>query len=216
MPKIVVNGQSVEAAIAGVASAGSIPIGGIIPWMAPTVGAPQPAAPTGFEYCDGTVVATAGPMFGLTKPTLMRTVAAPGVTQRMVRGGNTSVAYGGATALVLGGADTHTHTGATGSAGSHNHNVNGHTHPIASDGLHNHGVFTGAANIIGGGGSPYGGAVSYHNHDIATDGGHTHGGNTSSGTSATDFAAAHTHTLSPNSSANIPSYVELAWIIRCV
>jgi len=205
MPKIVVNGQSVEAAIAGAASAGSIPIGGIIPWMAPTVGAPQPAAPTGFEYCDGTVVATAGPMFGLTKPTLMKTVAAPGVTQRMVRGGNTNVAYGGATALVLGGADTHTHTGVTGSAGNHSHNVNGHTHPIATDGDHTHAV-------VGGGTvnnfSPLG--------TLANAGSHSHGGNTSSGTSTTDSEPNHSHSLSPNSSANIPSYVELAWIIRCV
>ena len=212
MPKIVVNGQSVEDAIAGVASAGSIPIGGIIPWMAPTVGAPQPAAPTGFEYCDGTVVATAGPMFGFTKPSLMKTVAAPGVTQRMVRGGNTNVAYGGATALVLGGADTHTHTGVTGNAGNHSHNVNGHTHPIATQGASNTGYAT-TEGVPTGAFFTYDGVPGSHRHVVSA---HDHGGNTSSGTGTTNAAPDHSHSLSPNSSANIPSYVEMAWIIRCV
>lgn len=213
MPKIIVNGQSVEDAIASVASAGSVPIGGIIPWMSPTLGAPQPAAPTGFEYCDGTVVSTPGPMFGFTKPALMKSVAAPGVTQRMVRGGNTNVAYGGATALVIGGADTHTHTGTTDLAGSHSHSVNNHTHPIPSQPANNTGYAVDTGPTASGVFFRYDGSPGSHRHVVSA---HDHGGNTSNGTATTAAVAAHLHNLTPNASANIPSFVELAWIIRCV
>lgn len=208
MPKIVVNGQSVEDAIASVASAGAIPIGGIIPYMAPTVGAPQPPAPSGYEYCDGTAVSTPGsPLFGFAKPSLMKTVAAPGVTQRVIRGGNTNVAYGGATPLVVGGADTHAHTGGTDSQGSHQHNVDPHSHSIANDGSHAHNIAAGGAWGTGGPFTPYA---------LQTDfqGSHSHGGGTGNTAPTTNFNGSHSHNLSINAGSNIPSYVELAYIIR--
>lgn len=209
MPKIVVNGTSVKDAIELVASAGAIPIGGIIPWMSPTLGAPQPSPPSGYEYCDGTAVSTVGsPLFGFNKPALMKTVAAPGVTQRTIRGGNTNVAYGGATALVTGGSDTHNHTGNTDTQGSHQHQVDSHSHTIATDGSHRH--IADAANPFFGGSFQYtapGGVTAYA-------GSHTHGGATGNTTPNTNSGGSHNHLLSINGSSNLPSYVELAYIIR--
>jgi hypothetical protein len=151
-------------------------------------------------------------MFGFTKPALMKTVAAPGITPRMVRGGNTGVAYGGATALVYGGADTHSHAGVTDGQGSHSHNVSSHTHAISGEALN-----TGFNTLATAGVTDNGGIQNYayntHTHPINT---HSHGGNTGSTGTNTDSQGFHSHNVSTNASANIPSYVELAWIIRVV
>ena len=202
MPRIVVNGTDVETALGTVASAGTIPIGGIIPWMSPVLGAPQPTPPTGYEYCDGTAVATMGsPLLGVNKPALMKTVASPGVTQRFIRGGNTNVAYGGATPLAYSGNDSHSHSGSTDSQGNHSHNVGPHTHTIGVD-SHTH---SGTGGAIFNNGFPAG-ALTTHLHD--------HGGSTGSSSPTTDFQGNHGHNLNVNSSGNVPSCVELAYIIR--
>jgi len=195
-----------------------VPVGGIIPWLSPTAGSPEPTPPTGFEYCDGGLVTTVGsPLLGFTKPALMATVANPGAGQRVLRGADTSaVPYGGiANPLVSGGADTHTHAG-TSDPGNHDHSLSAHTHSmsshshsIPSQGNHTH---NGAGILLAGGW----GGISY-----VDAGAHTHGGTTgipsvastgSPSTVNTGVEGAHTHTV--NAGGQAPANVAVAIIIR--
>ena len=202
-----------------VGAATAVPIGGIIAWMAPTVGAPEPTPPTGYEYCDGTAISTVGStMLGFSKPTLMRTVAAPAAAQQFVRGADTTTAYGGATAFIAAGADTHTHTGTTDSTGSHAHNMNSHTHSTA----HNHTISTDGGHVHDEG--TLGGTISGAGSVFTTnDGSHNHSGVTGSASPATSGtpsvantsnAGTHSHSLNVNAGSTLPAYVEIAWIIR--
>lgn len=201
--------------------ASAIPIGVCLPWMSPSLGAPEPTPPSGFEYCDGTAVTTVGsPILGATKPALMRTVAAPAATQRVLRGANTTAVYGGATALVTGGGDTHTHTGSTDVQGAHVHNMSSHTHSIAhthtisSDGAHVHDAGAGGGTLTGGG-AVFTNSTGSHNHSGVT-------GAASPATSGVPSSAntssdgAHSHAPTINAGSTLPAYIELAWIIRVI
>lgn len=201
--------------------AGNLPVGACVPWLSPTAGSPQPTPPTGFEYCDGTAVSTIGsPIIGLNKPSLMKTVAAPSIQQRFVRGADTTTPYGGATALVTGGNDLHNHTGNTSTDGTHSHTsaahvhgLNNHTHSISNDGAHTH--TTGSAGgAITSGGTVFTNSSGDHNHTAVTG---ASAGNTASTTpSDTGSSGSHSHTLSVSNGSTQPYFVELAWIIRVI
>jgi len=199
-----------------------VPIGASVSWLSPSLGAPEPAPPTGFEYADGLPVTTPGsPIFGLTKPEYMKTVANPGAQQRFPRGGSTAAVYGGATPLVTGGNDQHAHTGAALGVSNHNHsmqnhthNMGSHTHTITPDGSHTH-----TAGL--------GGGQLFTSPGVFTNsaGSHQHGGNTGipntastqgPNTSNTGDSGAHGHTLSINNGITTPFFVETAWIIRVI
>lgn len=215
MAENVVNGVPYPTAFSSVAS-GGVPIGGIIPWMSPTVGSPQPTPPTGFEYCDGTAVSTIGStMLGLTKPSLMRTVAAPAAAQRVIRGANTTVPYGGATAFAAGGADSHSHTVGVYPAGGHNHNQNLHYHGIPTGAQHQH--YSSPAPIPMGSGQvgfPTGGQTisAYTAGFNGSD--HNHTGLTTGAFADILSTPDHFHTTSPGMTSSLPAYQELAWIVR--
>jgi hypothetical protein len=199
-----------------------VPVGGIIMFM-PAVSGNPPPAPTNYEYCDGTVVTTNGPLFGLTKPTLMKT--AGGGSMKMARGVDlTAGAHGGGPGPAAG-ADTHGHTvnshnhggsisGNTGMAGSHSHGINndgGHTHtPIFQNGNSNN---TGGGNKWTGTGP---GDFELQNINTDNQGSHNHGG--------TNVIGDHQHTVggsvnseSPGTDAqsNVPVYQSVCFIIRC-
>jgi hypothetical protein len=197
-----------------------VPVGGIIPWLSPIAGAPEPTPPTGFEYCDGGLVTTGGsPLLGFTKPAYMNTVANPTAGQRVPRGADTNAApYGGiANPPVSAGADAHTHSG-TSDPGTHSHSMSGHTHSqsshthtISSQGNHTHQAGSGGTNLAGG----FGG-ISY-----VDAGAHSHGGNTGGPSVANTGSpsvvntvgdGAHTHTV--NSGGQAPAHVAIAFIIR--
>lgn len=199
-----------------------VPIGGIIAWMSPSAGAPEPTPPSGYEYCDGTAISTVGStMLGLTKPSLMRTVAAPAAQQRFIRGADTSVTYGGGTAFVNGGNDQHTHTGNTDSQGSHSHSMqshthslNNHTHSVSSDGAHTHDT-GGAGGNIPGAGFLFTNSAGSHSHGGATGTPSTANSGAPS-TANTDFQGTHSHGLTINNGSTTPYYTQLAWIIRVI
>lgn len=179
-----------------------IPLGGIIDWWPTAAGSPQPTPPAGYEYCDGTAVTTVGSLFlGFTKPDLMTTTA--GGTQRVVRGADTTVAYGGPTAFVTGGADTHSHSGPTGGGGAHTHTVNSHTHSVSSDGAHTHATAGGGPKQLFGG-----------LEELVSAGAHSHTGSTGAVSPGTDATGDHTHTLTTTADNNIPAFQELAKIVR--
>jgi hypothetical protein len=204
---------------------GIVPIGGCIPWAPAIAGSPQPELPMGWEYADGGTVTTAGsPKFGQTKPALMRTVESPGATQGFIRGADTTVTYGGPTAHVSGGTNTHAHN--TNSSGSHDHGGNtssggDHSHSInvtgntSSAGAHTHNTQesgpTGNNSVNT---APAAGSVQSagaHTHSVnvsgnsANAGSHSHIINTNS-------AGSHNHGI--NNTSTLPTYVEMAWIIR--
>lgn len=205
-------------------SGDAVPIGGIIAWMSPSAGAPEPTPPTGFEYCDGTAVSTVGStLFGLNKPELMRTVAAPAAQQRFPRGADTTSTYGGATAFVTGGNDVHNHTGGTDSQGSHNHSMQSHTHSMQN---HTHSITNDGSHTHGRGAGPVDGFdPNLFGNITASAGTHNHGGNTGTpstantgapNTSNTGSAGSHSHGLTINNSSTTPFFVQLAWIIRVI
>tara|TARA_R100001244_G_scaffold25113_4_gene25553 strand:+ start:13103 stop:13672 length:570 start_codon:yes stop_codon:yes gene_type:complete len=179
---------------------GEIPVGACIPWMSPTLGAPQPDLPAGWEYADGGAVSTLGSLIlGLNKPALMKTVENTGTTASFIKGADTGTAYGGATALVSGGASTHTHTGNTSTDGSH-----AHTGAVASGGAttsstesSNQGALD-LSSITGGSDTV---ALS-HDHTV---GSHVH---------AISSDGDHNHTLNIVAGSSQPPFVEMAWIIR--
>jgi len=205
---------------------GNTPIGGIIMWQNPSAAAPNPTPPTGFEYCDGTAVTTVGStMLGQNKPNLMLTSG--GGAKGFPRGADVTVNYGSGTALVSGGADTHTHS--TDSPGDHAHTMSSHTHQMAahthgtnSAGSHDHGGNTSGAVQDISSGSQYNGGVFYHRHQITSSGSHDHGSTQAASPTATDGpstsntgnAGSHTHTAL--SESNVPVFVELAYIIRVI
>jgi hypothetical protein len=189
---------------------GGIPLGGIIFWQNPNPAAPNPSPPSGFEFCDGTTVTTAGPMFGAVKANLM--VTSGGGTKGIARGADVTVNYGTGTALVAGGADTHLHGGGTDSQGNHDHNVSSHNHTISSDGSHQH-------TLLG----PTSGKITFNpatpaGPDTLTNsaGAHTHTGSTGSTGGSTNFNGGHSHNVTTSSSSSLPRFVELAYIIRVV
>lgn len=206
-----------------------IPLGAVIPWW-PLQGA---SIPSGFEYCDGTAVSTEGsPYFGEFKPALMRTSDAPGATQRFMRGADTTVSFGAPIDLVVGGSDTHTHTGTADTAGDHRHPAGEHVHSIAVEPDHNHGEILGSVDGETSGAQlpPDGTNIgtllvtgvegseneSAHTHFIGLDGSHDHTGLTGTATGSTDTAGDHSHSLSTDSGSSTPAYVELAFIIRVI
>jgi hypothetical protein len=199
--------------------AGNVPVGGCIPWLSPIIGSPQPALPPGWEYADGGAVTTAGSsLFGVNKPPLMATVENPGVVKRFIRGASTNVTYGGGTALVQVGVDTHAHGGTTNSAGTHSHGIGSHTHPITADGTHSHGGNSGVNNLTTPTGAHTAGPFLFpfdgHTHTISGDGNHSHGGNTQSSSGSTDSTGSHAHAFGTGAGSNVPATVEMAWIIR--
>jgi len=190
-------------------AAAVVPVGGIILWQNPNAAAANPPPPTGFEYCDGTAVATAGPMFGQTKPNLM--VSSGGGTQGMTRGADVTVSYGDGTALVVGGNDIHSHGFTSNSAGGHFHSVDGHTHSIPSDGGHTHTLPVGSGEITFNPGMPVGRLATTNNA-----GTHSHTGNTGSSAPGTNSVSSHSHGGTTNNASTLPRYVELAYIIRVI
>lgn len=190
----------------------TVPIGGILAYWPPVVGAPLPAAPTGFEYCDGGNVTTAGsPHFGRAKPALMRSPTNPATPLRIIRGVDASATpFGGATAIGTGGSDSHTHN-----LNSHNHggSVSGNT---GSGGTHSHTV-PNTGNAIVGSDHPttldpglafgFPSPTKEHSHAVpstSTTPDHTH---TIGGTIPNDSS-------STSSTTDIPAYSSLAFIVR--
>lgn len=165
-----------------------VPVGGIIEFAPEASGTP-PALPTGYEWCDGTTVATANSRkVGQPKPTRMKTAA--GGSKRFQQGVDlTAGAYGGATAFTLGGVDTisgHSHTvnghnhGGSGSIGGSTSNESGHTHGLPNtgdsvpDGAGPNTSYYGLANNLAGPTqmhhhTPTGGTTSNsgHNHNFS-------------------------------------------------
>jgi len=220
---------------------GSVPVGGCIQWRNPAATSVNPTPPTGYEYCDGTVVTTVGStMLGATKPDVM--VTPSGGNQRFVRGADVTATYGEGTALVTGGSDTgaggstgpgsaHSHTlgGHTHSFGGHTHSLNAHTHVGGShqhtinNDAHTHSGTAPAGTIAGGVAS-----ISTYNHahgGLTVAGGtvstgppsvtDTGSGSGSSGGPSTgsDPESTHTHSLAGGGD-NRPVFVELAMIMR--
>lgn len=212
-----------------VAAATAVPLGGVIMWMNVAAAAPDPTAPVGFEFCDGTAVTTVGsPLLGETKPNLMVTSA--GGTKGFTRGADvTGAPYGVGTAVITGGSDDHNHVVNSGGdhshqMGSHTHNMQSHTHSVPSGGSHTHGN-TGTANQSGvSGGSTYSGGVFAHNHSTSTgSSSHSHpntGGpsnNTTQGPSTDSTNSGGSHSHSTNNNADVPVfYTELAFIVRVI
>lgn len=210
-------------------SATGIPVGGVIMWMNPAAASMNPTPPTGFEYCDGTAVATVGsPLMGQIKPNLMITSA--GGAKGVVRGANVNAApYGVGTAIVQGGSDTHNHT--TNNAGvhthgmkNHTHQMQNHTHTVASSGAHDHG-FTDTANNSGvpSTGTAFQGGLLYHNHAVTnTNSAHTHvtdapnnNVTTAPNDNTSDSSGDHNHSV--NNNTVFPVYhAELAFIVRVI
>lgn len=179
---------------------GQIPIGGCIPWMAPSVGGPQPELPAGWEYADGGEVSTVGSsILGLTKPSLMRTVENPGATQNFIMGADTTSTYGGATAFDFGGSATHTHTGGTDTVGAHAHggSVAAGGATTTSTESSNQGALD--LSLITGGSDTV--ALS-HSHTV---GNHLHGINSDGD---------HDHVVTVDAGGSLPPYISMAWIIR--
>lgn len=199
----------------------AIPVGGCFPWMSPVLGSPEPAPPTGFEYCDGGNVVTAGSsLLGRAKPALMATVANPGTAKTFVRGGDTTVAYGGVTSFVSGGSDTHTHTGTNANAGAHDHDMQNHTHAMQS---HTHSVNIVSTNDINR--TVFSPGATHRTDGLNGDENHQHSLIGTTGTpsvsdtgapsnNTTTSAGDHTHVLTVDSASGLPAFVELAWLIR--
>lgn len=199
-----------------------VPLGGVIPWYPPP-DATEP--PESFEYADGSLVSTANsPFLGVAKPALMRSEASPGQTQRFVRGADTSggiSAVRSPNAIISGGADSHSHEGTTDPDGN-----TGHTHgpgtlrfPIDGDLADIQGALydpaVGGAVLILDAPSPD--IETLHTHLQDT---HDHGSLTSIDThrsvGETDISGAHAHTTTSDTQSNLPSFVELPWIIRVI
>lgn len=208
-----------------------IPLGGIIPWYPPP-DAEDP--PESFELCDGTLVSTIGsPFLGMQKPALMRSVDSPGQTQRFIRGADSSSgisAIRAPTAPVTGGTSSHTHSGTTTLEGSHAHGAGNIRLAITTESSHNHGNVSGSGDGITSGAIVFGAAaigdlvtgsapddtLVYHQHSIGSDGIHNHGGLTmpTGGVGETGDEGDHTHDLTLISTAHLPPYIELAYIIK--
>jgi len=214
---------------------GAIPLGGIISWWPEDFASPASdlTPPENFEFCDGTAVDTINsPYFGRFKPALMRTSDAPGATQRFIRGADTTTNYGGAIPFVTGGSEVHSHTGVTNLSGLHVHESGDHAHTIAIEPDHNHGNVSGSSSGITGGAIVAGAAAIgdilisdvdgpdvtdtevFHQHAIGLDGSHDHNGFTGLGAGETAESGSHTHTITTSQFSQLPSYVELAWIVR--
>jgi hypothetical protein len=200
------------------ASAG-IPIGGIIMWMNPSAASMNPTLPTGFEYCDGTAVVTGGStLLGQAKPNLMITSA--GGVKGFARGADVNSApYGIGTAIILGGGETHDH-GNVNDNGSHNHSSPSHQHGVNADNAnHGHG-FTGLNNLPSPGVSyppagPQNWAENTHTHGTSNaNATHSHGGVTAFFSVSTDNNGNHGH--STNAAGHLPTFSELAYIIRVI
>ena len=192
-------------------STGQVPIGGVISWMNPNPAVINPPPPPGFEYCDGTTVTTVGsPMLGRTKPSMMITPS--GGTKCFARGADITVAYGDGVDSVVGGSDSHGHTGTTSSDGAHDHEVLPHAHPISFDGAHKHLRKSPAE----GGDSGFELGVA----DIGptdTKGNHAHGGNTGATPATTDDPGEfHNHVVTTSVDLVLPTFIELASIVRVI
>jgi len=216
----------------GFSSGVSIPVGVCVPWynLNSTNAGTDPTPPYGWELCDGGTVATVGsPIFGKTKPPLMRTNANSGATTRMPRGKDTVAgAYGGTNSWGTGGSDTNSHTHGPGSLTGGNASDSGHSHSGSTDGesSHSHGgsslsVTINNAGVAVSSSAPHSLGSWTHNHGGSISGNtgsgsnHNHGGSSLSG-------GYHSHSINvnggatgtPSATENRPAYVDLAWLIR--
>lgn len=209
MPRSVNNGLSTTDPGFGGGGGGAIPSGVILDFAGPLGN-----VPAGYLPCDGSVVlqATYPDLFAAIG-TSWNTGGELGTEFRLPDfRGRSSVSLNdaglpnglngsfSARALAdVGGTETHSHGGATGSAGGHSHGIpndGNHNHAIPGDGSHSHGGATGTEQAFGsgGGGAPGGGNAellftsgdSDHRHSISGDGSHSHGG-------ATGFNGSHSH-----------------------
>jgi hypothetical protein len=199
-----------------------VPLGGVIPWYPPD-DATEP--PESFEFSDGSRVTTSGsPFLGQVKPALMKSPDSPGQIQRFVRGADASggiedIRAPGPNSLgpVTGGSDTHSHSGTTSMVDSHEHGPGSIRLPLDADLADIGGAFYNNEGFILIQDAPSPDVEVQHSHFQNT---HDHGGFTSASTGssvgATDEAGAHNHTTTSDSQSNIPTYVELAWIIRVI